>query len=235
MLISALKKTTLLDYPDKIATIIFTAWCNLRCGFCHNREFVLPEEIKKITDFIPEEVFFNFLKTKVWLLDWVVICWWEPTINRDLYDFCKRIKDMWFLVKIDTNWQNPNVLQKLLDNKLVDYIAMDIKNSFLKYELTTWVKEDLEVYKKSIEIIKNSQIDYEFRTTLVKWFHTEEDIIEISKLISWAKKYYLQNFKWWNTLEKDFSWTSFSKKELWQLQKVCLEYVENVHIREYDE
>lgn len=235
MLISALKKTTLLDYPDKIATIIFTAWCNLRCGFCHNREFVLPEEIKKITDFIPEEVFFNFLKTKVWLLDWVVICWWEPTINRDLYDFCKRIKDLWFLVKIDTNWQNPTVLQKLLDEKLVDYIAMDIKNSFTKYELTTWVKEDLEVYKKSIEIIKNSQIDYEFRTTLVKWFHTEEDIIEISKLISWAKKYYLQNFKWWNTLEKDFSWTSFSKKELWQLQKVCLEYVENVHIREYDE
>lgn len=235
MLISALKKTTLLDYPDKIATIIFTAWCNLRCGFCHNREFVLPEEIKKITDFIPEEVFFNFLKTKVGLLDWVVICWWEPTINRDLYDFCKRIKDLWFLVKIDTNWQNPKVLQKLLDEKLVDYIAMDIKNSFIKYELTTWVKEDLEVYEKSIEIIKNSQINYEFRTTLVKWFHTEEDIIEISKLISWAKKYYLQNFKWGNTLEKDFPWTSFSREELKKLQKACLEYVENVHIREYDE
>jgi len=235
MLISALKKTTLLDYPDKIATIIFTAWCNLRCGFCHNKEFVLPEEIKKITDFIPEEVFFNFLKTKVGVLDWVVICWWEPTINKDLYDFCKRIKDLWFLVKIDTNWQNPVVLQKLLDGKLVDYIAMDIKNSFSKYELTTWVKEDLEVYKKSIELIKNSKIDYEFRTTLVKWLHTKEDIVEISKLISWAKKYFLQNFKGWNTLDKDFSGVSFSREELHEFEKMCKIYVENVHIRGYDE
>lgn len=235
MLISALKKTTLLDYPDKIATIIFTAWCNLRCGFCHNREFVLPEEIKKITDFIPEEIFFNFLKTKVWVLDWVVICWWEPTINRDLFDFCKKIKDLWFLVKIDTNWQNPKVIEKLLDDKLVDYIAMDIKNSFSKYEITTGVREDIDEYRKSIELIKDSKIDYEFRTTLVKWFHSIEDVIEIAKLISWTKKYFLQNFKWGSTLDENFSWTSFSRAELHEFEKACKKYVENVHIREYDE
>ncbi len=235
MIILALKKTTLLDYPDKIATIIFTAWCNLRCGFCHNKEFVLPEEIKKINDFIPEKIFFNFLKTKVGVLDWVVICWWEPTVHKDLYDFCKKIKDLWFLVKIDTNWQKPKVLQKLLDEKLIDYIAMDIKNSFIKYEQTTWVKEDLEVYKKSIEIVKNSKIDYEFRTTLIKWMHTNEDVIEISKLINWAKKYFLQNFKWGSTLDEDFSGTSFSREELHDFEKVCKKYVENVYIREYDE
>lgn len=235
MLISAIQKTTLLDYPDKIATIIFTAWCNLRCGFCHNSDFVLPKEIKKIIDFIPEEIFFNFLKTKVWVLDWVVICWWEPTINSDLYEFCKRIKELWFLVKIDTNWYNPDVLERLLNEKLVDYIAMDIKNSFTKYELTTGVNEDLERYKKSIEIIKNSSIDYEFRTTLVKWFHEKEDIIEISKTISWAKKYYLQNFKWGKTLEENYIWVSFSKKELKEFKKVCLEFVKNVFVREYDE
>lgn len=235
MLISALKKTTLLDYPDKIATIIFTAWCNLRCGFCHNSEFVLTNKIKEIKDFIPEAIFFNFLKTKVWVLDWVVICWWEPTIHKDLYDFCKRIKDLGFLVKLDTNWQNPWVLEKLLDEKLVDYIAMDIKNSFDKYIITTWVTEDLENYKKSIEIIKNSNIDYEFRTTLIKWLHTSEDLIEISKLIKWAKKYYLQNFKGWSTLDENFSWTSFSKEELREMQILSSKYVENVHIREYDE
>ncbi len=235
MLISAIQKTTLLDYPWKVACIIFTTWCNLRCGFCYNSEFVLPEKIKEIKDFIPEKIFFNFLKTKIWKLDWVVICWWEPTINKDLYDFCKSIKELWFLVKLDTNWQNPKILKKLLDDRLVDYIAMDIKNSFLKYKLTTGVTENLENYKQSIEIIKNSDIDYEFRTTLVKWFHTIEDMIEISNTLKWAKKYYLQNFKWWKTLDEDFAWKSFSKKELSEMQKVCLEYVDNVFIRGYDE
>lgn len=234
MLISAIQKTTLLDYPWKVACIIFTTWCNLRCGFCYNSEFVLPEKIKEIKDFIPEKIFFNFLKTKVWILDWVVICWWEPTINKDLYDFCKSIKELWFLVKLDTNWQNSKILKKLLDDKLVDYIAMDIKNSFGKYNLTTGVTEDLENYKESIEIIKNSDIDYEFRTTLVKWLHTKEDMLEIAKTLSGARKYFLQNFKWWKTLDKDFVWKSFIVDELRQFKKICLPSIENVFIREYD-
>lgn len=235
MLIWALKKTTLLDYPDKIATIIFTVWCNLRCGFCHNKEFVLPNEIKKIDDLIPEKIFFNFLKTKVWVLDWVVICWWEPTVHKDLYDFCKSIKDLWFLIKIDTNWQNPKILKKLINEKLVDYIAMDIKTSFLNYQKATWVKEDIENYKESIELLIKSWIDYEFRTTLVKGIHNLEDILEISKTISWSKKYYLQNFKGWNTLDDNFCWTSFSLEELYEFENICKKYVENVHIREYDQ
>lgn len=235
MLIWALKKTTLLDYPDKIATIIFTVWCNLRCGFCHNKEFVLPEDIKNLDDLIPEKIFFNFLKTKVWILDWVVICWWEPTVQKDLYDFCKNIKELGFLVKIDTNWQKPKVLNKLLEDWLVDYIAMDIKSGFSSYKDASWVKEDIEKYKESIDLIKNSQIDYEFRTTLVKWIHTIADIEEISKFIIWAKKYYLQNFKWWNTLEDNFKWISFTKEELYEFEKLSKKYVENTQIREYDE
>lgn len=235
MLISAIQKTTLLDYPWKVATIIFTTWCNLRCSYCHNSEFVLPEEIKLIKDFIPEKVFFNFLKTRVWILDWVVICWWEPTINKDLYDFCKNIKDLGFLVKIDTNWQNPEVLERLINDWLVDYLAMDVKNSFSKYALTTQVEEDIEKYKKSIELIKKSWIDYEFRTTLVNPLHTFEDIIEIAKALSWAKKYYLQNYKWGNTLVKDFNWKSFSKSKLKEFKKLSKDYIENVYVREYDE
>ncbi len=234
MLISAIQKTTLLDYPWKVACIIFTTWCNLRCGFCYNSEFVIPEKISKIKDFIPENIFFNFLKTKIWKLDWVVICWGEPTIHKDLYNFCKSIKELWFLVKLDTNWQNSKVLKNLIDDKLVDYIAMDFKNSFDKYNLTTGVTEDLENYKQSIDTIKNSWIDYEFRTTLVKWIHTKEDMEEIAKVLSWAKKYYLQNFKWWKTLDKDFVWKSFSVTELQEFKEVCKVHVKNVFIRGYD-
>ncbi|MFA5917412.1 MAG: anaerobic ribonucleoside-triphosphate reductase activating protein [Candidatus Gracilibacteria bacterium] len=234
MLISAIQKTTLLDYPGKVACIIFTTGCNLRCGFCYNSEFVLPEKIKEIKDFIPEKIFFNFLKTKVGILDGVVICGGEPTINKDLYDFCKSIKELGFLVKLDTNGQNSKILKKLLDDKLVDYIAMDIKNSFGKYNLTTGVTEDLENYKESIEIIKNSDIDYEFRTTLVKGLHTKEDMLEIAKTLSGARKYFLQNFKGGKTLDKDFVGKSFIVDELRQFKKICLPSIENVFIREYD-
>ncbi|MDD3302752.1 MAG: anaerobic ribonucleoside-triphosphate reductase activating protein [Candidatus Gracilibacteria bacterium] len=235
MLISAIQKTTLLDYPGKVATIIFTTGCNLRCSYCHNSEFVLPEEIKLIKDFIPEKVFFNFLKTRVGILDGVVICGGEPTINKDLYDFCKNIKDLGFLVKIDTNGQNPEVLERLINDGLVDYLAMDVKNSFSKYALTTQVEEDIEKYKKSIELIKKSGIDYEFRTTLVNPLHTFEDIIEIAKALSGAKKYYLQNYKGGNTLVKDFNGKSFSKSKLKEFKKLSKDYIENVYVREYDE
>lgn len=138
MQLSAIKKSTLLDYPGKIATIVFTPGCNLRCGFCHNPEFVLIEEIEKIRhDFISEEIFFRFLSTRIGFLDGVVICGGEPTIHTDLPEFCRRIKDLGFLVKLDTNGSNPEMLEKLLNQELVDYIAMDIKHTFDKYSEIT--------------------------------------------------------------------------------------------------
>lgn len=230
MLISGIKKTTLLDYPGKVSCIIFTAGCNLRCQYCHNSEFVLPEKIKLIKDFIPEEIFFNFLKTKIWLLDGVVICWWEPTLQKDLEAFCQKIKDMWFLVKLDTNWQNPDILKKLLEKNLLDYIAMDIKWDYENLENLIW-KYDKQKYFESIKLIKNSDIDSEFRTTLIKNYHSLDDFETVVKQITGAKKYFLQNYKWGNTLQEDFDGKSFLSWELIDFKNIALQYVEKCTIR----
>lgn len=230
MLISGIKKTTLLDYPGKVSCIIFTAGCNLRCQYCHNSEFVLPEKIKLIKDFIPEEIFFNFLKTKIWLLDGVVICWGEPTLQKDLEPFCQKIKDMWFLVKLDTNWQNPDILKKLLEKNLLDYIAMDIKWDYDNLEDLIW-KYDKQKYFESIKLIKNSDIDGEFRTTLIKNYHSLDDFETVVKQISGAKKYFLQNYKWGNTLQEDFDGKSFLSWELIDFKNIALQYVEKCTIR----
>ncbi len=230
MLISGIKKTTLLDYPGKVSCIIFTAGCNLRCQYCHNSEFVLPEKIKLIKDFIPEEIFFNFLKTKIWLLDGVVICWGEPTLQKDLEPFCQKIKDMWFLVKLDTNWQNPDILKKLLEKNLLDYIAMDIKWDYENLENLIW-KYDKQKYFESIKLIKNSDIDSEFRTTLIKNYHSLDDFETVVKQITGAKKYFLQNYKWGNTLQEDFDGKSFLSWELIDFKNIALQYVEKCTIR----
>lgn len=169
MQLSAIKKSTLLDYPGKLATIVFTPGCNLRCGYCHNREFVLPEELQKIRhDFIGEDVFFRFLRTRVGFLDGVVICGGEPTVHADLPEFCRKIKDLGFLVKLDTNGSHPEMLEHLLRMEVVDYIAMDVKQSFDRYTEVTGKNTDISRYLRSIEIIRTGAPDYEFRTTAIK-------------------------------------------------------------------
>lgn len=232
MLISWIKKTTLLDYPWKVATIIFTLGCNLRCHFCHNYEFVLPENVHEfMQDLIPEKAFFNFLKTRVGFIDWVVISGWEPTIQRDLYEFIIKIKELWFLVKLDTNGRDRELLEKLINEKLVDYIAMDIKNPFSKYSKITWVNEESDKYKESANIIMNSWVDYEFRTTVVKWYHDEEIIKEIWEQIKWAQKRFLQNFEDKNILKVWFDGKTFTQEELVMLQKIWKNYVNICEIR----
>lgn len=233
MLIWAVNKFSLIDFPGETSCIVFTVWCNLRCNYCHNPEFVLPEMIVNTSkNLIPEGIFLNFLEKRKGLLTWVSICWWEPTLQKDLYDFCKKVKSMWFKVKLDTNGSNPEVLQKLLDNGLPDYVAMDIKNPLDSYHSITWVREDTEKYKKSIEIIKKSKIDYEFRTTVIDWIHTKESIEKIVKSVSWAKKYFIQNFRPWDTLDKNFDWRKFSKNELICFKEMALEYIKYVEIRD---
>lgn len=232
MLISWIKKTTLLDYPGKVGTIVFTLGCNFRCHYCHNYEFVLPENVKEfMNDLIPEIAFFNFLKSRVGFLDWVVITGWEPTIQKDLYEFIVKIKEMWFLVKLDTNGRDPKLLKRLINNNLIDYVAMDIKNPWIKYKEISWVETSIEPYIKSAKILLEWDIEYEFRTTVVKWYHSKEVIEEIGEDIKWAKKWYLQNYEEKNILNIWFDGKTFSPEELWELQKVWIKYVELCEIR----
>lgn len=232
MQLSAFKKTTLLDYPGKIATIVFTPGCNFRCGFCHNPEFVLPEQLAELRDdFISEEVFFEFLEKRIGFLDGVVICGWEPTIHADLPDFCRKIKDMGFLAKLDTNGSNPDVIEHLLDHNLVDYIAMDIKHRLDRYIETAGNKTDPSVYTRSIALIMTRAPDYEFRTTVIKGIHGADDIAVMAQMIDWARRYFLQNYRAGHTINPNYPGTSFTTPELKHLCEIAGKYVEKCSIR----
>lgn len=233
MQISAINKFSLIEFPWEISAIIFTPGCNFRCGYCHNSEFVLPEKLTNIyKNLILEKSFFNFLEKRKWLLSGVSICGWEPTIQKDLKVFCKKIKDLWYKVKLDTNWRDPKIIYELINENLVDYLAMDIKNEIWKFSISAWVEIDENPYLETIKIILNSNIDYEFRTTIIKWVHDEKNIENISKYISWAKNYFLQNYKSWNTLDPNFSWKSFTYIELEKFKNIAKKYLINVWVRD---
>lgn len=187
MLIGGLQKTSFLDYPDKISAIIFTLGCNFRCGYCHN-----PELINSMTAKYSEEEIFEFLNRRKGRIDGVVITGGEPCIQKDLVEFIKKVKDLGFLVKLDTNGCFPEILQKSM--AYVDYIAMDIKAPLDNYSKIVNVNISEENIKKSINLIMNSGIDYEFRTTVVRSMLLKNDFDKIGDLISGAKRYYLQKF-----------------------------------------
>ncbi|MEA1963326.1 MAG: anaerobic ribonucleoside-triphosphate reductase activating protein [Patescibacteria group bacterium] len=212
MIIGGLQKFSLLDYPNHISAIIFTQGCNFRCHFCYNPMLVWPEfkagkfkninssdntdeKVKKVYPQFQEDGLFDFLRKRQKKLDAVVITGGEPTIHKDLPDFIKKIKKLGFKVKLDTNGTNPKMLKSLIDKKLIDYIAMDIKGSLEKYVIITGVKSDLNNIKKSIKIIMDCGLPYEFRTTAAPELIEKEDIKKIGELIAGAKKWYLQNFK----------------------------------------
>ena len=212
MKISGFDKLTLLNYPDKLACTIFTSGCNLRCPFCHNSGLVTNNYNEISFDSI-----YEYLKKRIGILDGVCITGGEPLIHADIKDYIKKIKDLGYLVKIDTNGCNPKLLKQLIDLKLVDYIAMDIKNIYSKYDITSGVKVNIDNIKKSISIIENSGIDYEFRTTIVKEFHSTQDIKEILSYISSNSNYYIQNFKNSNDVfNRNLS--SFSENELVEMK-----------------
>ena len=237
MKIGGLQKLTLIDYPGKIACTVFLAGCNYRCPWCHNPELVLPEEIEKSPK-IPEKDFFNFLKLRKNLLEGVVICGGEPTINKDLPEFCQKIKKLGYLVKLDTNGSNPKILKDLIDKKLVDYVAMDIKAPKEKYMEAIGLKKSssnrlLKNVKESIDILKEGKIDYEFKTTMIPGLLGKEDIVKIVKWIGPAKRYYLQNFKpGGNTVNPDFKNMKPCLDEyLLDIQKVITPFFEVCQIR----
>lgn len=193
MRIGGYQKLTLIDYPGVIATTVFTVGCSFRCPFCHNPELVLNSRFAVAGN--QEDEFFEFLKKRKGKLEGVCITGGEPTIQPDIVDFIKKIKNMGFLVKLDSNGTRPDVLREVIKNKLVDFIAMDIKNSLNEYDKAVGLKADKERISISVDIIMHSGIPYEFRTTVVPGIHEEKDFLEIAKWIKGARAYYLQEYR----------------------------------------
>ena len=198
--IGGIQKTTLVDFPKKVAAVVFTQGCNFRCGYCHNSELLtypnLEEGSKSLISRLGEECknFFDFLQTRKGKLDGVVITGGEPTLQSGLYDFIWNIKDLGFAVKLDTNGSNPEITEKLLNDNLLDYIAMDIKAPIKKYSEIVNVDVKTDNILRSINLIINSGIDYEFRTTVIKTQLSFDDFEKIGQMIKGAKQYYLQKF-----------------------------------------
>jgi len=273
MQIAGIQKTTLVDYPGKVAATIFTRGCSFRCPFCHNPELVLPE---KFNPLILEEEILTFLNSRVGKLEGVCITGGEPTIQSDIIEFICKVKKMGFFVKLDTNGSQPERLREIIDKGNVDYIAMDIKSSLRKYEETTNVKkcrsrdlscrhpelvsgstdrhserseESLACHsrfldchsreggnlvdniQKSISLIMNSGIDYEFRTTVCHPLHEIEDFEEIRKLIKGAKRYFIQNFVKSKQISELQKFKPFTDEELEKAKNTIKQYVKNVKIR----
>lgn len=192
MRIGGLQKVTLLDYPGKVACTVFLPGCNLRCPFCHNPALVLPD---RETDSLSTEELLAFLETRRGKLDGVCVTGGEPTLYEDLPALLRQIRALGFAVKLDTNGCFPDALASLLEEGLLDYVAMDIKNQPEKYPLTVGVSVfDIAPVQESVQLLARSGVDYEFRTTAVREFHTAEDFLAIGRWLEGAPRYFIQNF-----------------------------------------
>jgi len=233
---------TTLDFPGRLAAVVFTLGCNFRCGYCHNPQFVQCQG-ETLTSSIPEEVFFKFLEKRKGKLEGVCISGGEPTLQSDILEFAGKIKRMGFLVKLDTNGTRSGVLKKMIAEKVVDFFAMDIKTSLSRYgeiintfprSSKSGVGEDLLIneVKKSKEIIQNSGLPYEFRTTAVKGKHTKEVFEEIGEWLKGAEAYFIQNLRNEKTLSEEYKKKEgFSEKELAEFKLLMEKYVKNCGIR----
>jgi pyruvate formate lyase activating enzyme len=227
MIIKGLQKQTILDYPDKLACTIFTFGCNFRCGFCHNPELVIDDGRAEIK----EDEIIEFLKNRKGFLDAVCITGGEPTLNKDLPDFIRKIKEIGFLVKLDTNGTNPEMLKQLIEDKLIDYIAMDIKAPLEKYDIVTNTKVNKENIQKSVNIIRNFP-EYEFRTTVVPGLFEEKDAKTIGEWLKGLKRFYIQQFRGIKNLDKSFvNKKSFSKEELTNFCNILKPFFDKCEIR----
>ena len=221
-------KFSLLDYEDKVSCVLFSKACNFRCPFCHNGLTVLEADT-----FIPFDDILAYLRGRTGLIDAVVVSGGEPTLMGDLKEKITKLKEMGFLIKLDTNGTNPEVIKDLYESHLIDYVAMDIKNSFEKYPLTVGMKVvDLNKIKESINYLMTSGIDYEFRTTLIEEFHNEEDIKKIGELIKGAKRLYLQKYvDRESCIEHGFH--EIKEETVKKYKDILLQYVNKVELRGY--
>ena len=224
--ISGIQKVTLLDFPGKCACTVFLAGCNLRCPFCHNASLVLTSP----APVMDEDAFFTFLKKRKGLLDGVCITGGEPTLHKDLPDFIRRIKDMGYLVKLDTNGSNPRMLKELLEGNLLDYVAMDIKNCPDRYAATCGGADILPQVEQCLDLLQNSGLEWELRTTCVKPFHDENAMKAIGKWLSGTKHYYLQAFVDSGDLVGT-GVSGFTKEEMEVLLKAVLPHIPNTRLR----
>ncbi|MBO5421705.1 MAG: anaerobic ribonucleoside-triphosphate reductase activating protein [Clostridia bacterium] len=192
MKICGFQKMTMLDYPGKVACTVFTGGCNFRCPFCHNALLVTEIDDENVFD---EEEIISYLYKRKGIIDGVCITGGEPLLQKDIAEFLQKIKATGLPVKLDTNGSYPQKLRELVEKGLVDYVAMDIKNSKEKYAETIGLSDyDLSKVEESVEFLLSGAVDYEFRTTVVREFHTQEDILNIASWISDAKRYFLQGF-----------------------------------------
>jgi|SRR5690554_6874403 len=230
MKISGLQKTSLIDYPGKIVSIIFTQGCNYRCPYCHNSQLIPVNNTND--DYLPQDYLFSFLEERQGLIDGVSITGGEPTIQKDLVDLIVKIKSMDLLVKLDTNGSIPEVIEELINKKIIDYLAMDIKGSLKKYKQIAGKKADKDSIKSSIKLILNSDLSYEFRTTVVPTLHERNDFYEIRELIKGADRYFIQNFRPANTLNPCLlKLNGFPVAKLNEFKNIIKSYVNKIEIR----
>lgn len=228
MKIMGLQKSTLLDYPGKVACTVFTGGCNFLCPFCHNGELItLPAEERGL----PREELAAFLKKRKGILDGVCISGGEPLIHQELPDLLREIKDLGYLVKLDTNGSFPDRLRKLAGEGLLDYVAMDIKNSKRKYALTTGLEAfSIEPVEESVRFLMEGKLPFEFRTTVVRQLHTKEDMLEIGDWIRGKEPYFLQAFERSSNVP-DSGLTAYDKEEMQELADILKGKLPNVELR----
>ena len=228
--IGGFQKLSLVDYPNKVASTIFTSGCNFKCPYCHNKDLVFVPSNIKYYDI--DEVRKHLIKRKN-ILKGIVISGGEPLLHEGLLDFITIIKNIGFDIKLDTNGYYPEHLKELLDTNMIDYVAMDIKNTKDKYPMTVGLApENLDINKieQSINIIMNSNIDYEFRTTIINEFHTREDMVEIAQWIKGAKSYYLQPYRESENVINP-CYTTPSEEYMEELKNIAITYIDNTYIR----
>lgn len=228
MKIIGFEKLTLVDYPEKVAAILFTGGCNMRCPYCHNGELVLHPDL--FPPFFDDEIF-SYLKKRKGVLDAVVISGGEPTLQSGLKEYVKKIKDTGLLVKLDTNGTRPDVVEDLVSSSLLDYVAMDVKNSLESYAMTCGVEDfDTSCVEETISFLKEGRVAYEFRTTVTRETHSEKNFISLASLLEGAEAYYLQNFvPNENTIVKGFSPMSY--EELNNYMGILRKTIGNVQLR----
>ena len=231
MKICGLQKTTLLDFPGKVAATLFTGGCNFRCPFCHNSDLLLGDarELYK-----PEDVL-GFLEKRRNILEGVCITGGEPTLQPDLADFIRDIRTLGLAVKLDTNGYRPEILEELCGHELLDYIAMDIKAGRSRYEAAAGIHDlSMELIDESIRLLMSGSVPYEFRTTVVQGIHTEADFREIGPWIRGCRSYFLQAFRDSEQVLMSGTYTAFSKEEMLAFAELMRPFAGEVRLRGID-